>query len=562
MSDRAPQPGPPGLRGRSSLGAALLVLAAAVPHVASAQLADRFDVQMFRPTAAPTDLVVVQQSRPLGHFSATGSMTVNFAVDPLVLVPIGGQTKSVSVVLNRLQLDAAASVGLFDWVELGVTAPVILFQASDNLEAIGTEGHLRSFAFGDVRFSAKVAVPYLRRASDETGFGAALTFSMSAPTGAQDAFASEGETTTSPGLVLDYRFKSGTLLSMNLGAWLRPEREFSGALLGDMLGGSLGIEVPIIRRWGVTAVAMGYGALSLARSDETGRQAPAEILGGLRWYSPMGVTLTSGGGGGCGCGLGAPSFRLFFSAVWIPGRTKEYEEIERFKQPSPDPDKDGVIDERDRCPDKPGPVENNGCPDEDGDGVLGSADACPKQSGTMENRGCPERDSDGDGTPDRYDGCPNDPIQVRGRDGCPLARIDGRKIQILDQVHFATDQDVILPESFSTLEEVTRILKDHPQILHVLVEGHTDIRASEAYNLDLSRRRAGSVMRFLVEHGIDPARLHYEGFGRGRPLAPNDSEAGMALNRRVEFTIQQVQGEPPPKLPAQPAPPAPNKSKR
>jgi outer membrane protein OmpA-like peptidoglycan-associated protein len=530
--------------------AAEVLLAALLPCAASAQLEDRFDVQMFRPTAAPTDLVVVQQSRPLGHLSATGAMTINFAVDPLVLVPIGGETKTVSVVLSRLQLDAAASLGLFDWVELGITAPIILFQASDNLEAIGTEGHLRSFAFGDLRFSAKVALPYLRRASDETGLGAALTFGLTAPTGALDAFASEGAVTTSPGLVVDYRFKSGVLLSLNLGAWLRPDREFSGALLGNMLGGGFGLEVPIVRRWGLTAVGMGYGSFSLVRSDQTGRQAPAEIMGGLRWYGPLGVTVTTGGGGGCGCGLAAPSFRFFSSVVWIPGHTSEAEAIERFKQPSPDPDKDGVIGESDRCPTRAGPVENNGCPDEDGDGVLGSADACPTESGSLETRGCPEQDSDKDGTPDRYDGCPNDPVQVRGRDGCPLARIDGRKILILDQVHFATDQDVILPESFSTLEEVTRILQDNPQILQVLVEGHTDIRATEAYNLDLSRRRAASVMRFLVERGIDPGRLRSEGFGKSRPIAPNDSEAGMALNRRVEITILQLVGEPAPPKPA------------
>jgi hypothetical protein len=119
-----------------------------------------------------------------------------------------------------------------------------------------------------------------------------------------------------------------------------------------------------------------------------------------------------------------------------------------------------------------------------------------------------------------------------------MVRIVGRKIVILEQVHFATDQDVILPESFPLLDDVARVMLAHPEIAQVLVEGHTDIRASDAYNMDLSHRRAGSVMRFLVSRGVAPSRLRAEGFGRRRPLAPNTTEAGMAQNRRVEFTIE------------------------
>ena len=67
------------------------------------------------------------------------------------------------------------------------------------------------------------------------------------------------------------------------------------------------------------------------------------------------------------------------------------------------------------------------------------------------------------------------------------------------------------------------------------VEGHTDSRASDAHNLDLSRRRAASVMRYLTEQGVDATRLDSEGFGESRPIADNETEEGRALNRRVEF---------------------------
>ncbi|HYO54356.1 OmpA family protein, partial [Archangium sp.] len=172
-----------------------------------------------------------------------------------------------------------------------------------------------------------------------------------------------------------------------------------------------------------------------------------------------------------------------------------------------------------------------------GDSVIGEGDRCPTAAGPVENGGCPDSDKDGDAVVDRLDRCPEFPASPRGRDGCPLARVEGNKIIILDQVHFATDQDVILPESFPILEEVAEELLKHLEIQRVLVEAHTDARANDAYNYDLSRRRAASVMNFLLDSGIAVERLCSAGFGRSRPLAANDSESNMALNRRVEFTI-------------------------
>src|SRR5690349_8226807 len=312
------------------LAFALLALVLARPSAAQVD-EGRFDIQNFRPSAAPQDLVMVQQSRPLGHLSVAAGLYINYSLDPLVLVPINGQQKSVSVILNRVQLDAMAVIGLLDWVELGVAVPVVLFQNSDNLEAIGTEGGLRSFAPGDLRLTGKVVLPYLYRAAGKSGFGAALTFGLGLPTGLQDAFAGEGAVSSTAGVVVDYRFGNGLLLAVNAGAWLRPEREFHGALLGNMGSLALATEVPILRRVGLNAIGEIYGDATLVKLEDKPRQVPAEALVGLRWYSDFGLTVTVGGGGGCGCGLGAPSIRVFASAVWVPGLTREFEQIQSSK---------------------------------------------------------------------------------------------------------------------------------------------------------------------------------------------------------------------------------------
>ncbi len=532
----------------------------------------RFDVQAFRPLGAPQDLVVVGQSRPLSHLSISGGAFLNFSLDPLVLVAAGTQSKSkaVSIVGSRLQLDVMASVGLLDWVELGVDMPLVLAQGSDNLEAIGTEGFIQSFVPGDLRLTAKVAIPGLRRAPEASGLGASLTFGLGLPTGVQEAFASDGAVTWNPNVVLDYRFDSGILVSLNTGLWLRPDHEFLGIKWGSSANFGLGAEVPILRGNGITAVGMFSGSTPLDKFPDQPAQVPAELLMGLRWYSSTGLTFTAGGGGGCGCSLTAPTLRFFSSVVWIPAKTKEWEDLERFKNPPPppvDPDYDSVIGQGDRCPNQPGPVENGGCPDTDldKDGVVDRLDTCPAEAGLATKQGCPNRDQDGDGVEDARDACPTVGPGPRGRDGCPLARIQGNKILILEQVHFATDEDIILPESFPLLEEVADVLLTHPEIQRILVEGHTDARATEAYNFDLSRRRAASVKEFLLDSGIAVERICSAGFGRSKPLAGNDTEQGMALNRRVEFTIQPpVQGVLPP-CPQDPslqlAPPAPPKKR-
>jgi outer membrane protein OmpA-like peptidoglycan-associated protein len=476
---------------------------------------------------------MVGQSRPLSHLSASGGFFINFSLDPLVLVNKegGSSTKLLSIVGSRLQLDAIATVGLLDWAELGVDMPLVLAQAGDNLEAIGTEGPIQGYVLGDLRLTAKVAIPGLRRLPQDSGLGAALTLGLSLPTGDQQAFASDGEFTYTPGLVVDYRFSSGILVSASGGLWNRPDRIFSGTQVGDLAPFGLATEIPILRGRGITAVGMLHGAVGLDKLPSQPRDVPAELLFGLRWYSSTGLTFTVGGGGGCGCSLQAPSLRFFSSIVWVPAKTSEWEALENFKKP----------------PEPPPPPS-----DQDSDGVTDDKDICPKEPGLADRGGCPIRDADGDGVEDSIDRCPSVAAGPGGKSGCPMASIQGNKILILEPVNFATDQDVILSESFPVLEEVSQVLKTHPEIQRVLIEGHTDSRAGESYNLDLSKRRAASVRTYLQESGVEPERLCSQGFGQSRPVAENDNEEGMARNRRVEFTILPPPAEGEPRCPGDP----------
>ena len=123
----------------------------------------------------------------------------------------------------------------------------------------------------------------------------------------------------------------------------------------------------------------------------------------------------------------------------------------------------------------------------------------------------------------------------------PLARdfrlIAEWMIITLHGIYFDFDQATIGPESRPALEGAARILKENPGI-RVEIQGHTDSKGSDAYNLLLSERRAQSVVDYLVRNlGIDLSRLTAEGYGESKPVADNETDDGRAINRRVDFVI-------------------------
>lgn len=221
--------------------------------------------------------------------------------------------------------------------------------------------------------------------------------------------------------------------------------------------------------------------------------------------------------------------------------------------PEVDNDQDGLVDNLDRCrlepEDRDGFQDEDGCPDPDNDGdrILDTDDKCPLEpedtDGFEDEDGCPDLDNDGDGILDPDDQCPLQPEVINGfkdEDGCPdrkgPVQIEHGKITA-PPVYFATDKDVILKRSFSVLNMVADTFKENPWVKKVRIEGHTDDRGRDAHNLDLSQRRADSVMRFLTQAGVSPDRLQAQGFGETQPIESNRTRAGRAANRRVEFVI-------------------------
>ncbi|HSQ61216.1 MAG TPA: OmpA family protein [Acidobacteriota bacterium] len=214
-----------------------------------------------------------------------------------------------------------------------------------------------------------------------------------------------------------------------------------------------------------------------------------------------------------------------------------------------DADGDGVFDGLDACASTPAgaTVDANGCPkDSDADGILDGIDQCENTpvGCTVNTNGCPS-DADQDGVCDGVDKCPDTPANVRvDRTGCPI-EVSQKETELLDtgmirlqDVNFDTGKSTIKPESEKVLDEVGDILARWPE-LRIEIGGHTDSRGSDALNQSLSDARAKAVLDYLLNKfpELRPEQFSSKGYGESQPIAPNNTQLGMAKNRRVEFKV-------------------------
>jgi outer membrane protein OmpA-like peptidoglycan-associated protein len=147
--------------------------------------------------------------------------------------------------------------------------------------------------------------------------------------------------------------------------------------------------------------------------------------------------------------------------------------------------------------------------------------------------------------PDYVDGTCAATIPAEGGDVETLCELEQRlvvveetEVQLYQQIHFAFDRADILPESFALMQQIANVLRDNPQLSQIEIQGHTDDVGTRRYNLDLSHRRANAVRDWLVNAGVDAARLTARGYGMDRPIVQGRTEEARARNRRVQFVIQ------------------------
>lgn len=110
-------------------------------------------------------------------------------------------------------------------------------------------------------------------------------------------------------------------------------------------------------------------------------------------------------------------------------------------------------------------------------------------------------------------------------------------ITVSERIQFETDKAILLPRSTVVLQEVVKVMQEHPHVTLVEIGGHTDSTGDSGKNLLLSQERADAVKAFLVSQGIGAERLRSRGYGDRVPVADNGTPQGREQNRRVEFRI-------------------------
>ncbi len=281
----------------------------------------------------------------------------------------------------------------------------------------------------------------------------------------------------------------------------------------------------------------GYGILGVASSEAAvGDDVDGAFHAGLGVkYHPIkrltvrldGRLIVSGSAGPTGF---MPHFEVLAGISYMLFVTEVVDE-------KADGDGDGVPDHKDKCP-KLAARTPDGCPppDRDHDGIIDSKDACPDKAARTAD-GCPIKDSDGDGVPDEKDKCPDKPETQNGHeddDGCPDKAPPAVKpfAGTFPNVRFRVNSARLRKgRNARILGKVARALKKHAR-LRIKLRGHADERGPDDYNLELSRKRAEAVKRYLLRRGVNAGQLEVEAVGEAEPLG-----GSMGKNRRVEFKI-------------------------
>ncbi|MEZ4221246.1 MAG: OmpA family protein [Polyangiaceae bacterium] len=547
--------------------------------------ADGFALNRFEPSERGSEWFANESLDLRGHQRFAAGLVLDYGYKPLVLYDTKGDEID-AIVAHQLFGHLGGNVILWERARFGVSLPVAIWQDGKGGSSATTRFESENnTTVGDLRLAADARL--LGQYGAPLNLAAGLHLFL--PTGSQDSYTGDGAVRVGPRVMLAGDVTQFTYAA-RLGFTFRAQdQDFAGSSMGSETNFAAAAGVRLLDGRFVAGPEI-FGSTVVTDADALfgRRTTPFELIFGGHYLATKAIRVGGGIGPGLTRAFGTPQLRILASVEYV-------EPMPEAAAPAPargDRDEDGVFDDEDACPDVPGvrteDPKTNGCPppgDRDGDGIVDPEDACPDEPGVKtddpKTNGCPppppDRDGDGildaddacpdvpgvktedpktngcpppgdrdeDGIVDPDDACPDQagpPNEDPKKHGCPVARVEKGEIKIREQVQFAYNSAKILKTSDYILQAVQEILEKNPQIEKVEIQGHTDSKGSDAYNLALSKRRAASVRAWLVKAKIDPKRLVSQGFGETRPIDSNDTEEGRANNRRVEFHIT-VQGK-------------------
>lgn len=556
-----------------------LLPSAVAAEPASSPAVPAINAQAFRPSLdAPGTVWVDEAALPDRTFGAR--VLFHYTLNPLVYRYDDGEV--VKLVSDVVQADVAA--GLKIWrLRLGVYVPFYLF----GVGAAGSEVGL-----GDIAPDLKFGLFDGR----EAPFGLAVQGRVTLPTATVSNALGAPELGWEADVVVDRWFGSRFRLALNAGVHNGPAAQLENVTLNDGLVLRLGGTYAISPDAGVALEFAGEKGFA----DPGIASFPLETMASA--YGYLGPTMVLRGGVGTGLtrGIGAPDLRLVLGIGYeprppaaaasdsdsdrVPDDTDACPDVPEDRDgtadadgcPDPDNDSDGIPDVGDPCPndaeDVDGVRDNDGCPEPEqrvgvrlinaetgavipvghvvlhgpvGDVVLGPEPVAELVPGTYDVDAMsvafdpvtvPLTISNADPRAPTGGGNVYEVRLTPSKDAKISVSREG--IDLREKVYFDTANDVILARSFALLDQVAAVMNAYPEITLLSVDGHTDNRGDDASNLDLSLRRAQSVVNYLIRKGVAGNRLVAKGYGETRPLDAADTEAAWEANRRVDVLIE------------------------
>lgn len=452
-----------------------------------------FDGRTWQPTHDPNAWMALSSSGVLEKQWLQFSLGFDYARNPIVLS--AGNAQLAPVVTDASTLELGAAMGLGRGWQLGLAFP-IGFHSYQNPVGVDRQRGADNSGIGDLRAGVKF------QPLAPNGFtpGVALAADVSLGTGNGNSWYGSGTTQPAFHVVLDENVGEYLSLTGNLGYRIHPEDvDVWGTSVGDALLYGAGLRI------NTGFEELSIGGEIVGSVDTTSGPTPAEA--GIvisKKFPAENIRLSIGANAGLTSSLGTPAFRTYALFSW---------QLQTVKPPPP------IIDENDNQNIIEIPVEPEPPP--------------PQPEPEVKKEPAPvSKEPEVEKTPEP----PPEPAKV--------VVVRRERIDLPQRIEFELGKAKLTQESKPVLDAVALAMLEHPEILLVRIDGHTDSSGTAVFNQLLSLRRALSVRKYLAGRGVEMFRMEVKGFGEAKPIKPNDSPANRAQNRRVEFNILNRADEP------------------
>jgi len=530
------------------------------------------DPENYKPSPFSNDATAFLGAGMMEHLSFGLGLSFTYERNPIQLFDTATDRVTRTVVGDHLTADLLLSLGLFEWVDLGIALPAIMFQSGDGWN---DKDGLPKGSLGDLRFAARARLFRTEDRFFSLAFVPVLTF----PTGQalHDLSGSDG-VTFSPTVVaeLSSRWAGG---GINLFYRLTQNDTTIGPVhIADQVGIRLQATAFAIPEM-LSFTAEISAATTAGKTFGKKAESPVEALLSARWrYEPINLSLTAGGGAGIVKGFAAPEMRFFLGLSWTlpreekspssepetspvagpaaagtpapaeppkteatpPAETKEPAPTSTAVTPTPE-QKPKVVEigapatekREEPHPTPAQPVEKKTTPQPPQTPAPKPAEkqtttpqpTTPAPSAPQSTPAAPAKQQPPATPPaPKQPSTPPAPAPKKPepKTGTPMAEV----------IYFKENSTEITDDSRVKLEKINLLLSTN-YTLKVRIEGHAD----RTEKPELGLKRAQAIKLWLVDRDIQSSRIQTKGIGADEPVASSDVEADRARNRRVVFYV-------------------------